>query len=188
MSCRQSLTFLTGCWSNSLTILWKAMLVAEGQHLKTQGPNIIFIILNRLWLEGSVKWSGWGDYLRSLHGRKARSYPGVPNHILGRQCPWNAPCGGSHVFLDLWKYGVCPSFLPGSRPCFSVVLALQTPLARWLSGELQQPSRRLWHLSTHCRRLFVNDVQTTTMGGQVVKMLFPMRSTSRNNSRHSNEN
>ena len=39
-------------------------------------------------------------YLRSLHGRKARSYPGVPKHILGRLSG---------------KCGMCPSFLFGSR-------------------------------------------------------------------------
>ena len=65
-----------------------------------------------------MKWSVWGDSLRSLHDRKARSYPGVPKHILGRLSG---------------KCGMCPSFLFGSRHClyiFSVVLALQSPLAR----------------------------------------------------------
>ena len=45
-----------------------------------------------------MKWSGWGDYLRSLLDRKARSCHGVPNHVFDRLCSRNALCGGSRVF------------------------------------------------------------------------------------------
>ena len=71
-----------------------------------------WVEFNRLWLEGSVKWSVWADSLRSLDDTKARSYPGVPKHILGRLCPWNVLCGGSRVFSQclICENAVCALF------------------------------------------------------------------------------
>ena len=66
-----------------------------------------------------MKWSVWGDSLRSLHDRKARSYPGVPKHI----------------WVGYLENAVCAPLFCSARDIvcnyiFSVVLALQSPLAR----------------------------------------------------------